>query len=240
VALVAILGMHRSGTSAVAGMLDVHGVEFGPVRTRNRFNRRGNRELPDLNELHGELLERSGGTWWDPPATVEVTADDLRRRDEILATVEGDPAAVKDPRMLVCPGLWHDVELKRIGVVRNPVSVRRSLARRAAERPHKHPEFSARQWEDLWATYNRALLAEHERSEFPVIDFDRDYDLERQVVDALRFWELDAGGESGFFDRDLVGHASETDWREEAESSDALELWDALSALASRSPDEAD
>jgi hypothetical protein len=234
VTLVAILGMHRSGTSAVAGMLAAHGVEFGPVRTRNRFNRRGNRELRDLNKLHEELLTRSQGSWWDPPASVEVTAEDIRRRDEILATIDGDPAAVKDPRMLVCPGLWRDVELKRIGVVRNPVSVRRSLARRAAERPHKHPEFSARQWEDLWATYNRALLAEHGRSAFPVIDFDRDYDLERQVVDALRFWELEAGGEAGFFDRDLVGHGSEADWRGEAESAEALEVWDALSALANR------
>jgi hypothetical protein len=136
--------------------------------------------------------------------------------------------------MLVCPDLWRDVELKRIGVIRNPVSVRRSLARRAAERPRKHPRFSARQWEDLWTTYNRALLAEHQRSEFPMIDFDRDYDLERQVVDALRFWRLEAGGESGFFDRDLAGEASEADWRKEAESDEALELWKALSAVASR------
>ena len=56
-ALVAILGMHRSGTSAVAGMLAEQGVEFGPVRMRNRFNRRGNRELPALNRLHEELRE---------------------------------------------------------------------------------------------------------------------------------------------------------------------------------------
>lgn len=230
--LVAILGMHRSGTSAVAGMLAEHGLDFGPVRTRGKFNRRGNRELPELNELHEELLARAGGSWWKPPASVEVTAEDTGRRDEILGTIGGDPAAVKDPRMLVCPDLWRDVDLKRIGVIRNPVSVRRSLARRAAERHRKHPQFSAREWEDLWATYNRTLLAEHRRSQFPVIDFDRDYDLERQVVDALRFWQLEAGGESGFFDRDLVGQASRADWREEAESDEALELWDALSAIA--------
>jgi hypothetical protein len=234
VTLVAILGMHRSGTSAVAGMLAAHGIEFGPVRTRGKFNLRGNRELPALNELHEELLRRSGGSWWDPPPTVAVTAADVRRRDEILATIDGDPAAVKDPRMLLCPDLWSDLELKRIGVVRNPVSVRRSLARRAAERPHKHPQFSARQWEDLWAAYNRELLAEHGRSEFPVIDFDRDDDLEWRVIQALQFWGIEATDESGFFDRELIGQASDTDWREEAESTGALELWDALSPLAAR------
>ena len=232
--LVAILGMHRSGTSAVAGMLAAHGVEFGPVRTKNRFNRRGNRELPELNHLHEELLERSGGKWWDPPASVDVTAGDIRRRDEILDTITGNPRAVKDPRMLICPDLWRDVELRRIGVIRNPVSVRRSLARRASERPHRHPQYSARQWEDLWATYNGALLAEHEQSPFPVIDFDRADDLERQVAEALRFWELEAEGDPGFFDRELVGHGGEADWWAEAESDEALELWDALAALASR------
>jgi hypothetical protein len=122
--------------------------------------------------------------------------------------------------------------MKRIGVIRNPVSLRRSLARRAAERPHKHPQFSARQWEELWVTYNRALLEEHRRSAFPVIDFDRDHDLERQVAGALRFWELEPRDETGFFDRKLVGHPGDADWRAEAESEEAVELWDALTRIA--------
>jgi hypothetical protein len=224
--------MHRSGTSAVAGMLADHGIEFGPVRTRGKFNRRGNRELPELNELHEELLARAGGSWWNPPPTVEITADDVHRRDEILGAIDGDLRAVKDPRMLVCPDLWRDLELTRIGVIRNPVSVRRSLARRASERPHKHPQFSARQWEDLWAAYNRELLAEHRRSAFPVIDFDRGDDVEGQVLDALRFWEIEADGKSGFFDPGLIGQTRDADWREQAESDEALEVWDALTRIA--------
>jgi hypothetical protein len=230
--LIAILGMHRSGTSAVAGMLADHGVEFGPVRKRNRFNRRGNRELPELNQLHESVLQRSGGSWWDPPESVRVEEGDLRRRDEILATVKGDTVGVKDPRMLVCPELWRDLELRRIGVIRNPVSVRRSLARRAAERPHRHPQLSSRQWEELWAVYNRALLAEHRRSPFPVVDFDRHDELDRQVALALGFWDLETGGDSAFFDRRLIEHGHDGSWRSEAESPEALELWDVLSAIA--------
>jgi len=232
VALIAILGMHRSGTSAVAGMLAGHGVEFGPVRVRNRFNRRGNRELPELNRLHESVLERGGGSWWNPPRSVEVEPDDVRRRDEILATIDGEPAGVKDPRMLVCPLLWGDLELKRIGVIRNPVSVRQSLARRAAERPHRHPQLSGRQWEDLWAVYNRELLAEHRREPFPVIDFDRHDSLDRQVAMALGFWGLEAGGDSAFFERRLIQHGDDGRWRSEVESPEALKLWDALSAVA--------
>jgi hypothetical protein len=233
VALIAILGMHRSGTSAVAGMLADHGVEFGPVRMQNRFNPRGNRELPELNQLHEELLERSGGSWWDPPESVTVEAGDIGRRDEILATVGGEVKGVKDPRMLVCPELWGDLELQRIGVIRNPVSVRRSLERRAAERPKRHPKFSARQWEDLWARYNRELLDEHRRSPFPVIDFDRDEEVHRQVAAALAVWGIPAEGDAAVFDRSLIQQASSADWRHEVESAQALELWEALSSLAS-------
>jgi hypothetical protein len=224
--------MHRSGTSAVAGMLAEHGVEFGPVRMRNRFNRRGNRELPELNRLHEELLERGGGCWWDPPDSVRTNADDIRRRDEILATVQGEIVGVKDPRMLVCRELWRDLELHRIGVIRNPVSVRRSLARRAAERPHRHPRFSASQWEELWTRYNRALLEEHRSSPFPVIDFDRPDDVERQVAAALGFWGLEPGGGSAIFDPSLIQQPGDAAWRSEVQSERALELWGELCGLA--------
>ena len=195
VAFVAILGMHRSGTSAVAGMLAEHGVEFGPVRMRNRFNRRGNRELPELNRLHEELLRRSGGTWWDPPEAVVIEPDDRRRRDEILATV---------------------------GVIRNPVSVRRSLARRAKERPRRHPRYSAREWEELWVRYNEALLEEHRESPFPLIDFDRPDELSRQLATALAFWGLEAGAHSAAFDRSLIQQPSAAEWRAEAASPRAV------------------
>lgn len=232
-ALIAILGMHRSGTSAVAGMLADHGVEFGPVRMRNRFNPHGNRELPELNRLHEELLERSGGSWWDPPDSVQVKAGDIGRRDEILATIGDDTTGVKDPRMLVCPKLWRDLELQRIGVIRNPVAVRRSLERRAAERPKRHPKFSSRQWEDLWTHYNRELLDEHRAAPFPVIDFDRHEEVQHQVSAALAFWGMQAGGDATAFDRSLIQQASSADWRPEVESRQALELWEALSSVAS-------
>jgi hypothetical protein len=231
--IVAVLGMHRSGTSAVAGMLADHGLEFGAVRERNRFNPRGNREIPELNELHEEVLERSGGSWWNPPAEVRVRPADLRRRNRILASIPGEAIAVKDPRMLVCPDLWRDLELRPIGVIRNPVAVTRSLAHRARERPHRHPQISDREWEDVWVTYNRALLAEHRRRPFPIIDFDRPDELDDRVGAALGFWGLEPAGASEFFDPDLVDPDADTDWSRQVQSPEALELWRALAGLAS-------
>jgi hypothetical protein len=230
--LVAVLGMHRSGTSAVAGMLADHGVEFGPIRERNQFNPRGNREIPELNELHEAILERGGGSWWRPPADVRVRPGDLRRRNRVLAAIPGETIAVKDPRMLVCPELWSDLELKPIGVIRNPAAVSRSLADRARERPRKHPQLSARQWEDVWVTYNRALLAEHRQRSFPIVDFDRPDELDGRVAASLEFWGVEPAGRSEFFDPELVRPDQDVDWATQVESQEALDLWRTLAAIA--------
>ena len=228
---VAVLGMHRSGTSAVAGMLADHGVKFGPVSEKNRFNPRGNREIRELNRLHDRVLERSGGSWWEPPARIRIRRGDLRHRNRILETVPGSTVAVKDPRMLLLLEFWRDLDPRPIGVVRNPVAVRDSLERRARERPRKHPQLSSEAWEELWLAYNRALLGEHERRPFPVIDFERTEDLDAQVRAALAFHGIDAAAESRFFERELLA-AQVGDWRSQVISAEALELWDALAALA--------
>jgi hypothetical protein len=228
---IVVLGMHRSGTSAVAGTLAQLGVELGPVAERSRFNPRGNREIRELTRLHEAILERNGGSWWAPPNGVELRPEDYSSRDVILRSIPGEQIGVKDPRMLIALELWRDLDLRPIGVIRNPVSVRESLERRARERGKRHPQLSAAAWEELWLTYNRALLAELERSPFPVIDFDRHDDLDAQIGAALAFHGLEPSGESHFFEQELVGRRAD-DWRSGVRSSEAVELWDAVAERA--------
>jgi hypothetical protein len=225
--LVAVLGMHRSGTSAVAGTIEQYGFEVGPVSEHNRFNPRGNRELRALVKLHDRILERSDGSWWQPPAEVSIEDDDYRKRDEVLATLTGARVAVKDPRMLLVLDLWRDLEPKWVGVIRNPVAVRSSLERRARERGR--PELDAAGWEALWRGYNKMLLAELERAPFPVVDFDRP-DLDGQVRSALAFHGLDVGGEPRFFEPELVNERPGAGWREHVVSAESVRLWDRLAA----------
>jgi len=223
--LLVVLGMHRSGTSAVTGMLKDYGVELGPAREkRNAFNLRGNREIQRLRLLHERVLERAGGSWCDPPESVEVTDDDRRQRDEVLAGIEGDVIAVKDPRMLLAMELWRDLDPAPIGVIRNPVAVIDSLASRAAKGggPARTPDA----WEELWRHYNRLLLDELERRPFPLVDFDRRGDLPAQVKGALAAHGVSAGGESEFFDPALVSAKGEA-WRGRAAPESAA-LWDRL------------
>jgi hypothetical protein len=224
--------MHRSGTSATAGILQELGIELGPVSEQARFNARGNREIRELNQLHNAILERSGGSWWDPPDARRLKRGDFRRRDQILDSIPGRTIGVKDPRMLIVPELWRDLDPRPIGVIRNPVAVRRSLERRGRER-ERHPELPAARWEELWTIYNRGLVRELEAEPFPVIDFDRHSELDRQIRSALAFHGLEAQGESSFFDRGLVENAVD-EWRSEVEFAEALELWDQLAELARR------
>jgi hypothetical protein len=219
--------MHRSGTSAVAGTIQDHGVKLGPVSEQARFNARGNREIRELNQLHNAILKRSGGSWWEPPQQVRLRRSDFRRRDEVLGAIPGETIGVKDPRMLLLIELWRDLDPKPIGVIRNPVAVRKSLERRGRERAKRHPQLSAAGWEELWGIYNRALLDELDREPFPVIDFERNADLDAQVRAALTFHDLEAGAESRFFDRKLVGQRV-AEWRKQIISAEALDLWDEL------------
>lgn len=227
--LLVVLGMHRSGTSAVTGMLKDYGVGLGPAREkRNEFNLRGNREILRLRRLHEQVLERAGGSWCDPPESVEVTDGDRRERDEVLAAIEGEVIAVKDPRMLLAMELWRDLDPAPIGVIRNPVAVRDSLASRAAKGagPARTPEA----WEELWRHYNRLLLVELERRAFPLVNFDHRDDLSAQVKAALAAHGVSAGGRSHSFDPGLVSAEDEA-WRGRS-APESIELWDRLSEHA--------
>ena len=232
--LLLVLGMHRSGTSAVTGMLEDHGVELGPARVKqNAFNRRGNREILPLRRIHEGILERAGGSWYEPPESVEVTASDRAARDEILAGIEGDLIALKDPRMLFAMDLWHELEPIKLGVIRNPVAVRESLGHRASE--GMGPVQLPADWEALWRRYNEALAAEYELGAFPIVDFDRVDDIDGQVRAALRAHGVKPTGESTSFDHSLLSARAGEGWRDDADPA-SLELWDRLQELAASGP----
>jgi hypothetical protein len=234
--LITVLGMHRSGTSAVAGLMADHGVAFGWMRESNAFNPRGNRENRELRWLHDAVLERNGGSWFEPPDSIRLEPADREKRDAELAGFEGDVLAVKDPRLLLLTELWRDLEPSSIGVIRNPVAVRESLERRSLRkrpaqkraRQHRNPVLEPSEWEELWCSYNRRLLSELEREPFPLVDFDRAEALDDQVRDALVTLGVSAPGTSTFYDPEL---ATEVDmgWRERALTSESVELWEGLS-----------
>jgi hypothetical protein len=198
--VIAVLGMHRSGTSALTGSLEQHGLFLGRVSTRNVHNAKGNRESSDVVELNEDVLRSSGGAWNTPPREVTWSADQQERARALLAEHAGQPLwGFKDPRTVLTLGGWLELapDLERIGVFRHPLRVARSLERRNG--------MSTDEGVALWQVYNRALLEELRRQAFPVVCFDEEPDaLQEKLVQASQALGLEEHpGEDRFFTPEL-------------------------------------
>lgn len=170
--MVSVLGMHRSGTSVLAGSLEEAGVFLGPVATSSHNNPRGNREHPDILALHEALLASSGGAWDAPPERVRWRARHRAERDRIIAFFADVPCwGFKDPRNLLVIDGWREAipQLEFIGIVRHPLAVAFSLRERNG--------FSLERGLELWQLYNRRLLRLHDEKPFPIVSFDLPADL---------------------------------------------------------------
>ncbi len=143
---VVVLGMHRSGTSAVAGCLHRLGVDFGPrLMPATEDNARGFYEHIDIVNLHDRLLLALGGSWDETrPLPPGWSLDEARTgsyRAELLHLLRRDlPAAplwgIKDPRLCRLLPWWEPVWAATgtrplfVIVRRRPGEVAASLARR--------------------------------------------------------------------------------------------------------------
>ncbi len=153
-----VLGMHRSGTSLVAGALREAGVyagEDGELMAARRDNPRGFHERVDVVRLNDSLLEAAGGNWFSPVSTRWAIAPAmLRERDRIVAALASRGNwLIKDPRMALTWPLWREAlgEAIRLFVCRNPLAVAASLRQRE--------RFPLEYGLALWERYNRELLS---------------------------------------------------------------------------------
>jgi hypothetical protein len=149
---IVVLGMHRSGTSAVAGCLHRLGVDFGPrLMPATPDNPRGFYEHIDLVNLHDRLLLAGGSSWddTDPKPTAWLAEPGAARfREDLRAILARDFAAaplwgLKDPRLChLLPWwrpLWAELQTRPLFVIvlRDPWEVAASVARRDGFSPGK-------------------------------------------------------------------------------------------------------
>lgn len=140
---IVVLGMHRSGTSALSGILRLLGFDSGADLLRpNEFNPTGYWENRSIVALNERILSHLGASWSEVfllPYYLGRT--DLRAVFEAEATALLDKAisgkqtwVLKDPRISVLIDFWLPYLRERnasfIHVVRHPVAVANSLARR--------------------------------------------------------------------------------------------------------------
>ncbi|HUB27422.1 MAG TPA: hypothetical protein VL992_18495, partial [Tepidisphaeraceae bacterium] len=142
---IGVLGMHRSGTSALARLLNLLGADLGrTLLDASDDNPRGFWENRQIVDCHGELLQAVGSYLDDfvPLAdgwelTAPVAPFRIRLLDVLRSEFEGVPLwAFKDPRTCRLLPLWHQM-LNQLAVspcfilmVRPPAEVHESLAQR--------------------------------------------------------------------------------------------------------------
>jgi hypothetical protein len=166
-----VLGMHRSGTSALTRVLNLHGMELGSsVMVPQADNESGFWEHQDIVDVHDDLLKTLGSSWDD-----EILSDQwwlkksLRPHVKKLAQILARDFSqcrlwgIKDPRMCRLLPLWVPL-LEKLNckpvfalAVRHPLEVAKSLEKRNG--------FSLQKGERLW--FQHSLLLERSSRGFP-------------------------------------------------------------------------
>jgi hypothetical protein len=160
---VAIVGMHRSGTSMVTRLLEACGLYLGKGRDLMPpapDNPEGFGENVRFVELNEALLTALGGGWDRPPEVGsgwergESLAGLVSRAELLVGEFAGhEPWGWKDPRNSLTVPFWARVAdpLKVVVCVRNPLEVALSLRRRNG--------ISLALGLALWAEYYERILA---------------------------------------------------------------------------------
>jgi hypothetical protein len=171
-----VTGVHRSGTSMVAGVLAKLGISMGEgsLMAAAPENPDGFFERIDVMQLNDSILQELGGSWQAPPilgddnwnSVSQSTMANYRSKIEIFSGHFHD-WFVKDPRISLLLPLWDRLALTNLSLiyaVRNPKDVAQSL--------HLRNGMSHRRALSIWWAYNQAIIANIESRDVLVIDYD--------------------------------------------------------------------
>jgi glycosyltransferase involved in cell wall biosynthesis len=137
-----VLGMHRSGTSVVARLLNMMGAYFAPddvVMQPSDANPKGYWEREDIRVLNDDILKSLNVSWdnlYDFDAsmlTEDIQKEFLPRIQQIVLNLDAHrPWMIKDPRMCLLLPVWRSLlEVPVcVFVYRNPIQIAQSLKTR--------------------------------------------------------------------------------------------------------------
>jgi hypothetical protein len=192
-----VLGMHRSGTSAMAGALEAMGLNVGPlddVMPADIANPEGYFELLSIVQANDDLLAHYGGRWDSPPDFAPEWSDDDVAKEFVVAMrthldgLFGDERyLLKDPRMSLLVPVWRQVTQDQgcaIVIVRDPVEVATSL--------HRRNGLQMLTGLALWAAYNRATFRDLRGARVHVCTYadlvEKPVEVLTDVAASLRAW----------------------------------------------------
>ena len=249
-----ILGMHRSGTSALARVLNLMGLYFGGERVstgRNRENRKGFWERRDVRMLNDTILFNAKSDWdcvsaFDVDALSDPVLSGYRTAaaDIVMDMDAHRPWFLKEPRLCLLFPIWRTaLEVPFcIHIHRNPLEVAHSLKERNG--------IPIRAALALWEQYNRAALRASEGLPRHIVSYVDLLDNPAATVESIRSALVQHGGyglripgtrELGaFLDHDLRHHRSERKSLQAVATRSQLELYGRLTDGGPAASDVAD
>lgn len=114
-----MLGMHRSGTSAIAGALAHNGIAFGDsfIELQGDVNEKGFWEHAELVAINEALLKELGAAWFDPFSLMTQFEQGWRPSDALFGRMcaflrhpefaDAQQCGLKDPRLSVLLPCWQ-------------------------------------------------------------------------------------------------------------------------------------
>jgi hypothetical protein len=189
---VVMTGMHRSGTSAVAGVLGALGFHTPDPDDRMDWPESNPEhwESMSLTVFDDDLLDRLGGSWDAPPDLLEGWERDVDMTREpdptplvAAAFPEPGPLVWKDPRICLLYPYWRQLlpdPAAAVFVWRSPSAVADSLFRRDG--------MDRVLGVALWERYNRAALANLVGLDCFVVHYEQLLAEPRTVVETMAGW----------------------------------------------------
>lgn len=224
---VLVLGMHRSGTSALTRALGLLGLgtgSRGALMEAAPSNRSGHWEITALTECNDRLLREAGGRWSGPPADLRGVAAAAagplgeEARSLVAELLPAGPWTWKDPRLCLTLPFWRVVlggAPPAVVCLRNALEIAASLERRNG--------FAPAYGLALWERYLRSLWPELSGRPTLVVDYDEVLSAPAAVVDALAaFVAAHTGVEPGLDDRAAATASLDEDERHHEADDDAL------------------
>ena len=156
-----ITGMHRSGTSFVAGLLQSAGLDIGTnLLEANYSNPKGFFENTDFLDFHRSVLSSLGiePKGWIVPDEIIVPDEYVSKAKQLIKDNASavKPWGWKEPRTTIFLNFWSNLlpNAKFLFIYRSPWEVIDSLYRRGDRPFYDVPEFAL----EIWTAYNQKII----------------------------------------------------------------------------------
>lgn len=238
--VVIMTGMHRSGTSLTASLLQSAGIEIGDrLMGQNKGNDQGHFEDLDFVEFHQDVLQSQGicAAGWTNNTVIKVQQQYLAiAQNLILARQDKVIWGWKDPRTTLFLDFWHQQipDAKFVFVFRSPWEVVDSLFRRGDIIFGTNPNFALQQW----CQYNQTILDFQQRypEQCVLLEVASIIQNSAGLIDLLQQkFQLDLRSPKSLYNQDLFHVDSNSQYRQAILSQffpESLELYNQLQQQA--------